>query len=212
MKRQITRSIATLGLCSLPFASGAQQAFVACPVQRLETEVTTRLPSEWWATPQEGGLLGTEIQDIAGQPALVCRYHGHAAGVSVMRRMPPGYASCAAVTGGFDCSREPRAQRSSATNATPVTQASSNAQIPTRSSNDVKLTTTQTRTEAPTASQDVAPSTTQSRAEAPAAGKQAAQNEALRVVRGKRVSNANPPLPDEEPRIDSRKRALEDAP
>jgi hypothetical protein len=32
------------------------------------------------------------------------------------------------------------------------------------------------------------------------------------VVRGKRVSNANPPLPDEEPRIDSRKRALEDAP
>jgi hypothetical protein len=139
-------------------------------------------------------LLGTEVYDIAGQPALVCSYRGFAAAIPVMRRIPPGYSSCAAVTGGFDCSSDARAQRAPAANATPVTQARSNAQIATQSSNDAKPATTRAVVQAPTASKEVAPATTQTRAQAPVARGQAAQKEVIRALPGNRVSNANVPL------------------
>lgn len=84
--------------------ASAEESFVACPVETLATEVVSELPSEWWATPQRGGLVGTEVRTIGGTATLVCSYQGFAASVPVMREMPANVASCAPAEGGFICS------------------------------------------------------------------------------------------------------------
>lgn len=81
----------------------AAQQFIRCPVTQLRTQATTRLPSPWWQTPQEGGLKNTRIEVIGGQATLVCGYWGYGTLISVMRK-PPAGTHCTARRGGFTCS------------------------------------------------------------------------------------------------------------
>ncbi len=84
--------------------AGAQggATFIACPVERLRTEVVSDLPKPWWQTPQVGGLVETRVQRIGGDPTLVCAYRGYGGTVSVMRRPPRGM-TCRSRDGGFSC-------------------------------------------------------------------------------------------------------------
>ena len=72
--------------------------YIACPLDEIETDVTTRKPSEWWSTPQVGRLQATNIIWMGDRPVLLCNY-----GVgSVMREAPPD-SDCRAVARGFRC-------------------------------------------------------------------------------------------------------------
>ncbi len=90
---------------------------IACPLERIVSDVTTRKPAGWWSTPKEGVLQGTDIVHMGDKQVLVCHY-----GVgSIMRDAPPG-AQCRAVETGFHCDNQ--GMRSyGGINATAVTQA-----------------------------------------------------------------------------------------
>ena len=90
---------------SAPAASAqGARSYIDCPVETLDTEVVSRLPSGWWATPQRSVLLGTEVRSMGGRPLLVCNYDAFDAAVPVMREQPPEFASCVAWGKGFVCS------------------------------------------------------------------------------------------------------------
>jgi hypothetical protein len=89
--------ILTLGL--LLSAGAAAAEVINCPLTQARREVTTGLPGGWWSTPIIESLSETEIMNIGGQPALICRY-GSAG--SVQRYVPDG-ATCAASATGFVC-------------------------------------------------------------------------------------------------------------
>lgn len=102
MHREI-RLLSILGaLCSMPQSAIAQDSFVGCPVQLLDTAVVSKLPDGWWATPQQGELLTTQVMVVGGQATLVCRYAGFGAKIGVMRE-PPARATCTPAPGGFTC-------------------------------------------------------------------------------------------------------------
>jgi len=80
----------------LPGAVSAE--YIACPLNRIVTDVTTPKPAGWWSTPQEGALQGTDILQMGDKPVLLCYY-----GVgSIMRDAPPG-SECRAEARGFRC-------------------------------------------------------------------------------------------------------------
>lgn len=81
----------------------AQAQRVDCPARNIRAEITTRLPSPWWQTPQEGRLVDTDIANVGGKLTLVCRYRAYGATVSVMREMPRGARRCTPRRGGFTC-------------------------------------------------------------------------------------------------------------
>lgn len=87
---------------SLQTSKGGE--WVACPVQRVRTEIVTQLPSEWWQTPQNGDLKNTMVSNVGGKPTLSCRYWAYGGLVSVMRLVPNGLNHCVAKRGGFSCS------------------------------------------------------------------------------------------------------------
>ena len=103
---RLAASLSLLGIGAAFFApvANAQRSFIKCPVETLATEVVSRLPSEWWATPQRGNLLGTEVRSLGGRPLLVCNYQGFDASVPIMREQPTEFRSCAAFSSGFVCS------------------------------------------------------------------------------------------------------------
>jgi hypothetical protein len=67
---------------------------VFCPIEQARTEMVSRLPEGWWQTPQLGNLVSLGVQNIGGEPTLVCRYSAYGAQVSVMRRFPEGKTDC----------------------------------------------------------------------------------------------------------------------
>jgi hypothetical protein len=85
-----------IGLATAPAASAET---VNCPLSQARRTVTNDLPSGWWTTPIVNSLTETRVQDIGGEPALVCVY-GPAG--SVQRNAPANH-NCAARTGGFEC-------------------------------------------------------------------------------------------------------------
>lgn len=72
---------------------------VECPLSQARRTITSDLPSGWWTTPVVNSLTETRVQNIGGEPALVCVYGPSGA---VQRQAPPN-SSCTARTGGFDC-------------------------------------------------------------------------------------------------------------
>jgi hypothetical protein len=84
-------------------APNATSNDISCPVAEVRTEITTRLPKPWWNTPQEGKLLSTEIQVIAGEKTLVCHYSAYGTQVNVMRKFPEGARDCKATGKQFEC-------------------------------------------------------------------------------------------------------------
>lgn len=89
--------------CALPQGVTAQESFVACPVTLLDTAVVSALPEGWWATPQRGELLSTEIRTVGGQQTLVCNYAAFGTAIPVMREAPASSGSCSPTPGGFAC-------------------------------------------------------------------------------------------------------------
>jgi hypothetical protein len=83
-------------------AAGAYEE-IRCPVGRIRAEITTPIPSPWWQTPQEGGLVLTRVEMIAGKKTLVCLYRAYGTTVGVMREPPAGTTDCRATKGGFVC-------------------------------------------------------------------------------------------------------------
>ncbi len=72
---------------------------VECPLSQARRTITNDLPGGWWTTPIVNNLSETRVQDIGGDPALMCVY---GASGSVQRQAPENQ-TCTARTGGFDC-------------------------------------------------------------------------------------------------------------
>lgn len=77
---------------------------IECPLSQARRTVTNNLPEGWWTTPVVNSLSETRVQEIGGEPALVCVY---GASGSVQRNAPAGQ-TCTARTGGFDCTARVR--------------------------------------------------------------------------------------------------------
>lgn len=86
---------ATFFLTAAPAAAEA----IECPLSQARRTITNDLPSGWWTTPIVNNLSETRVQEIGGEPALVCVY---GASGSVQRNAPANH-TCTARTGGFDC-------------------------------------------------------------------------------------------------------------
>ena len=72
--------------------------YIPCPLEEIESDVTTAKPPGWWSTPKVGRLQGTDIVQMGDQPVLLCYY-----GVgSITRDAPPG-TECEALERGFRC-------------------------------------------------------------------------------------------------------------
>lgn len=72
---------------------------IDCPLNQARRTITNDLPDGWWTTPIVNTLTETRIQDIGGEPALVCVYGPSG---SVQRNAPANH-TCTARTGGFEC-------------------------------------------------------------------------------------------------------------
>ena len=72
---------------------------VECPLSQARRTITNDLPSGWWTTPIVNNLTETRVQEIGGEPALMCVY-GPSGSV---QRNAPANQTCTARTGGFDC-------------------------------------------------------------------------------------------------------------
>ena len=81
---------------------GLQQQ-INCPAAQVRTEITTKLPTPWWNTPQIGKLESVLVQNIGGKQTLVCRYEAYGTKVSVMRLFPEGARGCSAAGNHFMC-------------------------------------------------------------------------------------------------------------
>jgi len=89
--------LATLASFAVP--SSAQAQSISCPLERIRLEVTTRLPSGWWNTPQVNVLQNTRVITLGGKKTLQCDY-GSAG--RIMKLAPAG-RNCTAVRSGFSC-------------------------------------------------------------------------------------------------------------
>jgi hypothetical protein len=92
-------AFAPLAICSIAFG---QDSVIECPTGAIQTDVTSSLPDGWWSTPQGGKLSGTEVMNIGGKAALVCKYKTTSTIVSVMRDAPSGMG-CSAAGNSFRC-------------------------------------------------------------------------------------------------------------
>ncbi len=72
---------------------------INCPLSQARRTVTNDLPDGWWTTPMVNNLSETRVQDIGGEPALVCVYGPSG---SIQRNAPENH-TCTARTGGFEC-------------------------------------------------------------------------------------------------------------
>jgi hypothetical protein len=93
------RLVAVL-LTSLVAVPGRANAgvWINCPLDRATRTITERLPPEWWTTSVVDRLSATRVEEVGGEPTLVCIY-GRSG--SVLRRAPS--AACHALPGRFRC-------------------------------------------------------------------------------------------------------------
>jgi len=91
-------AVAAFALFLLPAAPAAAET-INCPLTQATRTITNSLPSGWWTTPIQNNLSGTRIQNIGGEPALICEYGPSG---SVQRNAPENH-TCTARTGGFEC-------------------------------------------------------------------------------------------------------------
>jgi len=97
-------TIACFSLLAFAYTTSASaQGLVECPAPQIDIRVATKLPGEWWTTPQGGSLIGTEVAKIGNDLTLVCVYKLPSTEISVMRKAP-GNQGCAARPTGFECS------------------------------------------------------------------------------------------------------------
>jgi hypothetical protein len=89
---------ASLGLIATA-GSALADSSISCPLSQARRTITDSLPSGWWTTPIVNRLSDTRVQNIGGEPALICVYGSSG---SVQRKAPRG-ETCTAVRGGFRC-------------------------------------------------------------------------------------------------------------
>lgn len=108
MPKHVALSIAAAAVFAFPAAAQMNNTMkmntapgyrVDCPLPQIRREVTTPLPEGWWNTPYIGPLQRTFIQNVGGEPTLMCDYGN--AGI-IMHRAPPG-AACRPAGNGFEC-------------------------------------------------------------------------------------------------------------
>lgn len=80
-------------------AEGASAQPVECPLSQARRTITNDLPTGWWTTPIVNDLTETRVQDIGGEPALMCIYGPSGS----IQREAPANTRCTARTGGFEC-------------------------------------------------------------------------------------------------------------
>ena len=102
MKTAISAFPVTAALVVFSVSAHAQDSVISCPSDMIQADVVTALPDGWWSTPQGGNLSGTEVMNIGGKAALVCKYKTSSTIVSVMRDAPSGMR-CSASKSGFSC-------------------------------------------------------------------------------------------------------------
>jgi len=90
--------LAAFALTLLPISSAAAET-INCPLSQARRTITNDLPGGWWTTPIVNSLTGTRIQEIGGEPALICEY-GPA---GTIQRNAPDNHNCTARSGGFEC-------------------------------------------------------------------------------------------------------------
>jgi hypothetical protein len=97
---RITRLALAAGIGLLATVGSAlADSNISCPLSQARRTVTDTLPSGWWTTPIVNRLSDTKVQNIGGDPALICVYGSSG---SVQRKAPRG-ETCRAVSGGFRC-------------------------------------------------------------------------------------------------------------
>lgn len=84
---------------TLGTAPEASAETINCPLSQARRTISNDLPTGWWTTPIVSSLTSTRVQDIGGEPALLCVY-GESG--SVQRNAPANH-TCTARTGGFEC-------------------------------------------------------------------------------------------------------------
>ncbi len=90
-------------ILALSWTTMASARQIPCPAGEVKTNVTTRIPSPWWHTPQAGPLDSTRISEIGGETTLVCVYDVNGTMVSVMRKPPNRMPHCVTRDNGFTC-------------------------------------------------------------------------------------------------------------
>lgn len=97
---RVSTSVCALALATLALASpAAAQTRIACPLHDAQRTITNTLLDGWWTTPIVERLSELRVEDIGGQPALICQY-GSAG--QVQMRAPAGEA-CRVADGAFLC-------------------------------------------------------------------------------------------------------------
>ena len=97
---RFTRLVIAAGIGLIATAGSAlADTSVSCPLSQARRTITDNLPSGWWTTPIVNRLSDTKVQNIGGEPALICVYGTSG---SVQRKAPRG-ETCTAVNGGFRC-------------------------------------------------------------------------------------------------------------
>mgnify|MGYP003340298176 CR=1 FL=1 len=82
-----------------PTPASSLPTFVGCPIPQAKRTIVNPLPGGWWTTPIVNSLTGTEVMNIGGTPALVCKY-GPAG--TIQRNKPAGQ-NCTPAPAGFNC-------------------------------------------------------------------------------------------------------------
>ena len=90
-------------LLLLPAAARAETWDVVCPTEARGTIALTGNDGNWVATPQSSSVVGRAVDQIGGQPALICLYRIFGTDYSVWRRPPPEVPNCRVESWGFLC-------------------------------------------------------------------------------------------------------------
>jgi hypothetical protein len=117
--------VATLAVFFMALAPAAAET-VECPLSQARRAITDDLPGGWWTTPIVNSLTGTRVQEIGGEPALMCLY-GPAGSV---QRNAPANQTCTARTGGFNCTPRIRMPIPTPSPSSPVTHSTGPLSVP----------------------------------------------------------------------------------
>ncbi len=97
---RLASALLALTVASLSLATPASaQTRIACPLPDAHRTITSPLPEGWWTTPIVDRLSELSVDEIGGQPTLVCKY-GSAG--QIQMRAPAGQP-CRVADGAFLC-------------------------------------------------------------------------------------------------------------
>lgn len=105
MRLTIRALLAVAALVAIPVSVQAAETIeVLCPAEA-RGSVSHTGASDWIATPQSSRVMNVTLDQIGGQPALICNYAMFAASYIIWQRPPVSHPNCLANPArmGFDC-------------------------------------------------------------------------------------------------------------